>query len=80
MKELFGFVQKRLAKRNLATLSIGAFLVQLCKNKSTAPDELTGYVKHHILYVRLPMSDDRMQWFVTREELKKELNQQLKDM
>lgn len=79
MKHAFTHLQERLNTKNLTQLSIGAFLIQSIKHKSKYPDELSGYLRWHKLHIQLDPREDRMQWFVTRVQLRDELNTLLAD-
>jgi len=79
MKNAFTHLQERLQTKNLTQLSIGAFLIQQIKNKSSYPDELSGYLRRHKIYVKLDPREDKMKWFVSRVELRDELNILLAD-
>lgn len=80
MEKLLLHVQKRLQKKNLTELSVGSFLLEICKKKSKKPDELSGFLKNNILFLSLPFVDDRMGRFMKRESLRIELNSKLEEM
>jgi len=79
MKDIKTSLRQRLSQKNLSHLGIGAFLIQQCKQKCAYPEELTGYVRHNRLSLKLDPREDKMKWFMTRVELKDELNIVLKE-
>ena len=79
MKGIKQALKARLAQKNMAKLSIGAFILQLAKKSATYPDELGGYVRWNTLFLTVWKREDKTARFLQRETLRSSINQQLQD-
>ena len=79
MKELKDALQQRLAKRNLAKQSIGAFVVQLAKHYLIYPKEITGYVRWQTLFLRVDQREDKAWLYLKKQQIIAEINKKLAD-
>jgi hypothetical protein len=80
MKNMQSALRKRLASKHMAQLGIGAFLVQSMKQYVQYPNSLTGYVRWHVLFVKLSPQEDKAKLFATKKKILKSLDDKLNQL
>ena len=77
MEDFKDLLKQRLSTQKINKQSIGAFVVSLLRKKSQYPDTFTGFLKQHIVYVKLDPREDKTQFFLHKKKFITELNKEL---
>lgn len=78
MKHLKQAFTKCMAERQMAQVSIGAFLVTKVKYYVQYPQEVTGYVRRNTLFIKLSSRENKNKLFIERNKICAALNDELK--
>lgn len=69
MKTLQSLIPKQLVSHHIAGAGLWALMIDQIKVFCSYPEIVTGYLRHHILFVQLDEKEDKLAMFHKKKEL-----------